>query len=213
MKKLLVHIYTIVLYSIVSCIIPADAFSETYTVESVFASLRAKYSSMKTVELEFQSVEPVSGMVGSLQAEKSGKYVLTLNDRKIICDNHTIWNIIPNRKMVSISSLKSKPTTSIDIILFTFLYSYQPISIKEYSVGKNNLLALELHPKGQSAAMGIKKLRVFLKKGSTIIERISADDGNQDMVWDIKKLTINSKLQSDLFTYTPPVGMEIIDMR
>lgn len=213
MKKLLVHIYTIILYSIVSCIIPADAFSETYTVESVFASLRAKYSSMKTVELEFQSVEPVSGMVGSLQAEKSGKYVLTLNDRKIICDNHTIWNIIPNRKMVSISSLKSKPTTSIDIILFTFLYSYQPISIKEYSVGKSNLLALELHPKGQSAAMGIKKLRVFLKKGSTIIERISADDGNQDMVWDIKKLTINSKLQSDLFTYTPPVGMEVVDMR
>ena len=213
MKKLLVHIYTIILYSIVSCIIPADAFSETYTVESVFASLRAKYSSMKTVELEFQRVEPVSGMVGSLQAEKSGKYVLTLNDRKIICDNHTIWNIIPNRKMVSISSLKSKPTTSIDIILFTFLYSYQPISIKEYSVGKSNLLALELHPKGQSAAMGIKKLRVFLKKGSTIIERISADDGNQDMVWDIKKLTINSKLQSDLFTYTPPVGMEVVDMR
>lgn len=213
MKKLLVHIYTIILYSIVSCIIPADAFSETYTVESVFASLRAKYSSMKTVELEFQSVEPVSGMVGSLQAEKSGKYVLTLNDRKIICDNHTIWNIIPNRKMVSISSLKSKPTTSIDIILFTFLYSYQPISIKEYSVGKSNLLALELHPKGQSAAMGIKKLRVFLKKGSTIIERISADDGNQDMVWDIKKLIINSKLQSDLFTYTPPVGMEVVDMR
>lgn len=213
MKKLLVHIYTIILYSIVSCIIPADAFSETYTVESVFASLRAKYSSMKTVELEFQSVEPVSGMVGSLQAEKSGKYVLTLNDRKIICDNHTIWNIIPNRKMVSISSLKSKPTTSIDIILFTFLYSYQPISIKEYSVGKSKLLALELHPKGQSAAMGIKKLRVFLKKGSTIIERISADDGNQDMVWDIKKLTINSKLQSDLFTYTPPVGMEVVDMR
>lgn len=213
MKKLLVHIYTIILYSIVSCIIPADAFSETYTVESVFASLRAKYSSMKTVELEFQSVEPVSGMVGSLQAEKSGKYVLTLNDRKIICDNHTIWNIIPNRKMVSISSLKSKPTTSIDIILFTFLYSYQPISIKEYSVGKSNLLALELHPKGQSAAMGIKKLRVFLKKGSTIIERISADDGNQDMVWDIKKLTINSKLQTDLFTYNPPVGMEVVDMR
>lgn len=213
MKKLLVHIYTIILYSIVSCIIPADAFSETYTVESVFTSLRAKYSSMKTVELEFQSVEPVSGMVGSLQAEKSGKYVLTLNDRKIICDNHTIWNIIPNRKMVSISSLKSKPTTSIDIILFTFLYSYQPISIKEYSVGKSNLLALELHPKGQSAAMGIKKLRVFLKKGSTIIERISADDGNQDMVWDIKKLTINSKLQTDLFTYTPPVGMEVVDMR
>ena len=213
MKKLLVLIYTIILYSIVFCIIPADAFSETYTVESVFASLRAKYSSMKTVELEFQSVEPVSGMVGLLQAEKSGKYVLTLNDRKIICDNHTIWNIIPNRKMVSISSLKSKPTTSIDIILFTFLYSYQPISIKEYSVGKSNLLALELHPKGQSAAMGIKKLRVFLKKGSTIIERISADDGNQDMVWDIKKLTINSKLQSDLFTYTPPVGMEVVDMR
>ena len=213
MRKLIERINIIILHSIVSFVVTADALSETYTVESVFASLRAKYSSMKTVELEFQSVEPVSGMVGSLQAEKSGKYVLTLSDRKIICDNRTIWNIIPNRKMVSISSVKNKPTTSIDIILFTFLYSYQPISIKEYSVGKSNLLALELHPKGQSAAMGIKKLRVFLKKGSTNIERISADDGNQDMVWDIKKLNINSKLQPGLFSYSPSVGIEVIDMR
>ncbi len=213
MRKIIERINIIILHSIVSFVVTADALSETYTVESVFASLRAKYSSMKTVELEFQSVEPVSGMVGSLQAEKSGKYVLTLSDRKIICDNRTIWNIIPNRKMVSISSVKNKPTTSIDIILFTFLYSYQPISIKEYSVGKSNLLALELHPKGQSAAMGIKKLRVFLKKGSTNIERISADDGNQDMVWDIKKLNINSKLQPGLFSYSPPVGIEVIDMR
>ena len=213
MRKIIERINIIILHSIVSFVVTADALSETYTVESVFASLRAKYSSMKTVELEFQSVEPVSGMVGSLQAEKSGKYVLTLSDRKIICDNRTIWNIIPNRKMVSISSVKNKPTTSIDIILFTFLYSYQPISIKEYSVGKSNLLALELHPKGQSAAMGIKKLRVFLKKGSTNLERISADDGNQDMVWDIKKLNINSKLQPGLFSYSPPVGIEVIDMR
>jgi outer membrane lipoprotein-sorting protein len=203
----------IILHSIVPFIVTADAFSETYTVESVFASLRAKYSLMKTVELDFQSVEPVSGIVGSLQAEKSGKYILTLSDRKIICDNHTIWNIIPNRKMVSISSVKNKPTTSIDVILFTFLYSYQPISIKEYSVGKSNLLALELHPKGQSASLGIKKLRVFIKKGSTNIERISADDGSQDMVWDIKKLKINSKLQPSLFSYSPPVGIEVIDMR
>ena len=213
MRKIIERINIIILHSIVSFVVTADALSETYTVESVFASLRAKYSSMKTVELDFQSVEPVSGMIGSLKAEKSGKYVLTLSDRKIICDNRTIWNIIPNRKMVSISSVKNKPTSSIDIILFTFLYSYQPISIKEYSVGKSNLLALELHPKGQSAAMGIKKLRVFLKKGSTNIERISADDGNQDMVWDIKKLNINSKLQPGLFSYSPPVGIEVIDMR
>lgn len=213
MKKLIECIYTIILFSIVSFFIHSEAISGTYTVESVFASLRAKYSSMKTVELDFQSVEPVSGLVGSLKAEKSGKYVLTLSDRTIICDNHTIWNIIPNRKMVSISSVKNKPTTSIDIILFTFLYSYQPISIKEYNVGKSNLLALELHPKGQTASLGIKILRVFLKKGSTNIERISADDGNQDMVWDIKKLNINSKLQPGLFTYSPPAGIEIVDMR
>ena len=213
MRKIIERINIIILHSIVSFVVTADALSETYTVESVFASLRAKYSSMKTVELDFRSIEPVSGMIGSLKAEKSGKYVLTLSDRKIICDNRTIWNIIPNRKMVSISSVKNKPTTSIDIILFTFLYSYQPISIKEYSVGKSNLLALELHPKGQSAAMGIKKLRVFLKKGSTNIERISADDGNQDMVWDIKKLNINSKLQPGLFSYSPSVGIEVIDMR
>ena len=213
MRKLIERINIIILHSIVFFVVTADAFSETYTVESVFASLRAKYSSMKTVELDFRSIEPVSGMIGSLKAEKSGKYVLTLSDRKIICDNRTIWNIIPNRKMVSISSVKNKPTSSIDIILFTFLYSYQPISIKEYNVVKSNLLALELHPKGQNAAMGIKKLTVFLKKGSTNIERISADDGNQDMVWDIRNLNINSKLQSDLFTYSPPVGIEVIDMR
>ena len=68
MRKIIERINIIILHSIVSFVVTADALSETYTVESVFASLRAKYSSMKTVELEFQSVEPVSGMVGSLQA-------------------------------------------------------------------------------------------------------------------------------------------------
>jgi len=179
----------------------------------LFAQLRKRYGNMNSLEVKFIGVEPISGMKGTLKAMRSGKYMLELSDRKIISDGHTIWNFQPSRKNVTINAIKNRPSNSLDIVLFNFLYNYQPKEIQEYTIGNTVHHGLELIPKNGKSVLGIKSLTMYVKKGSSEIKRISAMDGNQKQVWEVESLTINGGLKDAHFTFTPPKDAEIIDMR
>ncbi|MFN5246070.1 MAG: LolA family protein [Ignavibacteria bacterium] len=181
--------------------------------DEVFAQLRKKYGSMHALEVSFSSLEPVSGIKGTLKALRSGKYHLTVSDRTIVCDGNSIWNYVPARKNVTINSVKSRPSTSLDIVLFTFLYNYQPKALQEFTIGNSIYHGLELIPKSGKTAMGIKSLTLFVKKGGFEIKRIQAIEGNQTLIWDIQSLKINSSLRESLFTFSPPKDTEILDLR
>ena len=179
----------------------------------LFAQLRKRYGNMNSLEVKFIGVEPISGMKGTLKAMRSGKYMLELSDRKIISDGHTIWNFQPSRKNVTINAIKNRPSNSLDIVLFNFLYNYQPKEIQEYTIGNTVHHGLELIPKNGKSVLGIKSLTMYVKKGSSEIKRISAMDGNQKQVWEVESLTINGGLKDAHFTFTPPKDAEIIDMQ
>jgi chaperone LolA len=179
----------------------------------LFAQLRKRYGNMNSLEARFVGIEPVSGITGTLKAMRSGKYILDLNDRKIICDGHTVWNYHPARKNVTINEIKSRPSSSLDIVLFNFLYNYQPKELHDFSIGNISHLGLELIPKNGKSALGIKSLTIYVKKGSSEIRRISAVDGNQKQVWDLETLKINGGITDAIFTFIPPKDSEIIDLR
>lgn len=179
----------------------------------LFAQLRKRYGNMNSLEARFVGIEPISGITGTLKAMRSGKYILDLNDRKIICDGHTVWNYHPARKNVTINEIKSRPSSSLDIVLFNFLYNYQPKELHDFSIGNISHLGLELIPKNGKSALGIKSLTIYVKKGSSEIRRISAVDGNQKQVWDLETLKINGGITDVNFTFIPPKDTEIIDLR
>ena len=179
----------------------------------LFAQLRKRYGNMNSLEAKFVGIEPISGITGTLKAMRSGKYILDLNDRKIICDGHTVWNYHPARKNVTINEIKSRPSSSLDIVLFNFLYNYQPKDFQDFSIGNISHHGLELIPKNGKSALGIKSLTIYVKKGSSEIRRISAIDGNQKQVWDLEALKINGGITDANFTFIPPKDTEIIDLR
>ncbi|MFM8840123.1 MAG: LolA family protein, partial [bacterium] len=96
---------------------------------------------------------------------------------------------------------------------FTFLYNYQPKSLKEYTIGKSVFQGLELIPKNSKTAMGIKTLTLFIKKGGSDIKRIQASEGQQEQIWEIESLKINASFSESLFTFLPPKDIEIVDLR
>lgn len=209
-------IYTNLTSFLIACVISLMQLSIVNAQNSkdeVFAQLRKKYGSMQALELSFSSLEPVSGIKGTLKALRSGKYHLTVSDRTIVCDGNSIWNYVPARKNVTINSVKSRPSTSLDIVLFTFLYNYQPKALQEFTIGNSIYHGLELIPKSGKTAMGIKSLTLFVKKGGFEIKRIQAIEGNQTLIWDIQSLKINTSLRESLFTFSPPKDTEILDLR
>ncbi|MFN5113155.1 MAG: LolA family protein [Ignavibacteria bacterium] len=209
-------IYTNLTSFLIACVISLMQLSIVNAQNSkdeVFAQLRKKYGSMQALEVSFSSLEPVSGIKGTLKALRSGKYHLTVSDRTIVCDGNSIWNYVPARKNVTINSVKSRPSTSLDIVLFTFLYNYQPKALQEFTIGNSIYHGLELIPKSGKTAMGIKSLTLFVKKGGFEIKRIQAVEGNQTLIWDIQSLKINTSLRESLFTFSPPKDTEILDLR
>jgi outer membrane lipoprotein-sorting protein len=209
-------IYTNLTSFLIACVISLMQLSIVNAQNSkdeVFAQLRKKYGSMQALEVSFSSLEPVSGIKGTLKALRSGKYHLTVSDRTIVCDGNSIWNYVPARKNVTINSVKSRPSTSLDIVLFTFLYNYQPKALQEFTIGNSIYHGLELIPKSGKTAMGIKSLTLFVKKGGFEIKRIQAIEGNQTLIWDIQSLKINTSLRESLFTFSPPKDTEILDLR
>lgn len=179
----------------------------------LFAQLRKRYGNMNSLEAKFVGIEPISGITGTLKAMRSGKYILDLSDRKIICDGHTVWNYHPARKNVTINEIKSRPSSSLDIVLFNFLYNYQPKEFHDVSIGNISHHGLELIPKNGKSALGIQSLTIYVKKGSSEIRRISAVDRNQKQVWDLDGLKINGGISDANFTFIPPKEAEIIDLR
>ena len=209
-------IYTNLTSFLIACVISlmqVSIVNAQNSKDEVFAQLRKKYGSMQALELSFSSLEPVSGIKGTLKALRSGKYHLTVSDRTIVCDGNSIWNYVPARKNVTINSVKSRPSTSLDIVLFTFLYNYQPKALQEFTIGNSIYHGLELIPKSGKTAMGIKSLTLFVKKGGFEIKRIQAVEGNQTLIWDIQSLKINSSLRESLFRFSPPKDTEILDLR
>lgn len=209
MANNLIHIFGIfsIIFGLTISINAQDKKNE------LFAQLRKRYGTMNSLEASFISMEPVSGVKGTLKALRSGKYFLDLNDRTIICDGHTIWNYHPSRKNVTINEIKSRPSTSLDIVLFNFLYNYQPKELKEVMIGRESYQGLELIPKNGKSAMGIQSLTIFVKKGNSEIRRISAVDGNQTMAWELASMKINTSFSDALFTFIPPKNAEVIDLR
>jgi outer membrane lipoprotein-sorting protein len=201
------HIAVICIFAIFLELNAQDRKSE------VFAQLRKRYGAMNSLETSFKGIEPISGIKGTLKAMRSGKYVLELSDRKITCDGHTIWNYHSTRNTVTINELKNRPSSSLDIVLFNFLYNYQPKALREYTIGNIAHYGLELIPKSGKTAMGIKSLIIYVKKGSSEIKRISAIDGNQTQVWDLEAMKINGKVSDAQFVFQPPKDAEIIDLR
>ena len=189
-----------------------EVFSQDKKNE-LFAQLRKRYGNMNSLEAKFVGIEPISGITGTLKAMRSGKYILDLSDRKIICDGHTVWNYHPARKNATINEIKSRPSSSLDIVLFNFLYNYQPKDFHDFSIGNISHHGLELIPKDGKSALGIKSLTIYVKKGSSEIRRISAVDGNQKQVWDLEGLKINGGITDANFTFIPPKDTEIIDLR
>ena len=179
----------------------------------VFAQLRKRYGNMHSLEVKFIGIEPISGMHGTLKAMRSGKYILELSDRKIISDGHTIWNYLPSRKNVTINEIKNRPSSSLDIVLFNFLYNYQPKDVQDYVIGNVMHHGLELIPKQGKSVLGIKSLIMYVQKGSSEIRRIAALDGNQKQVWDLESIKINGGFTNANFTFIPPKDTEVIDLR
>lgn len=178
------------------------------TDKQIYDAVVKKYGNMQTVSVEFTSAM-YSGAKGVLKAKRGNKYVLDFAGMTMASDGKTVWNYQKKKNTVVLNEAQESQMMPVEQVFFTFLQSYSPTVVKD-----KGSLSLKLEPKsGQKSVGGVSSLLLQLKPKTYEITAIVMNTENGQQNISIRKITPNAKLTDADFTFQPPKGTKVVDLR
>ncbi len=148
---------------------------------------------------------------GKFTYKRKNKFIVDLKNQLIVSDGQTIWNNDKRFNRVVISNLTDDPTS---FSLERFIFDYPPLCkskiVKEEPTPKGEG-CIELTPKDQD--MEFKYVKIWITNDGMISKIEVLDRGDMRYAFQFTDLKINQDLSDSRFTYYPPKGIKIIDLR
>lgn len=148
---------------------------------------------------------------GTLTYQRKNKFVVVLKNQLIVSDGETVWNNDKRFNRVVISNLSDDPTT---FSLERFIFDYPPLCriklVKNDPAFKGEEF-VELVPKDQD--MEFKYVRIWISTDGMISRLEVLDLGDIRYSFQFTDMRINQDLPDSRFTFYPPKGIKIIDLR
>lgn len=179
--------------------------------------LQQKFYSVNNFTAEFsQSVFTTKGddqgkNPGKFFYKKKNKFIVELKNQIIISDGNNVWNYDKKFKRVVISYLADDPTS---FSLEKFIYDYPGLCksrlIKDNSTsGSEDVIVLI--PKDND--LQFKEVKIWKDSNNLISKMELTDLGDMKYSFLFSDLKLNIELPDHNFTFTPPKGTKIIDLR
>ena len=173
-------------------------------------SVQKKYKSLTDFSADFkQSMNEKSSLKGKIFYSRGNKLRLELKNSTIISDGTILWNYNKGQKKVVINNASGS-----DPSFFTtdkFLYDY-PSKSGVTMEKEDNQEVLVLVPQKESN-LNFKKAKIWVNQDYLII-RISVENlSGTNMNLQFSNYNLNRNLPESMFTFSPPEGTNIIDLR
>lgn len=176
-----------------------------------------KFNSLSNFTADFtQAIYAAQGsnpakLTGKFFYKRKNKFVVELKNETIVSDGNTIWNLNKKFNRVVISYFSDDPTS---FSLERFIFYYPPLckvrAIKdEHATAGEGIL--ELTPKDQD--MEFKSVKIWVDKEGLIATMEIVDRGDIKYNFQFSNFKLNQDLPDSKFTYNPPKGIQIIDLR
>lgn len=166
-----------------------------------------KYKNIENIYIEF--ISESLNKKGSIKAKKGNKFIIKFSDRILISDGENIWNYSPFEKQVIISPFQDfENEFSLESFFFNNINDLKPISISEKNstaYGKYTLVELKDSLKTKSVDLE------FLSNNK--LSRLIYNDEFISESWQIIKIDPKVMYDDDIFHFSPPDSIEVIDLR
>jgi len=168
----------------------------------------AKASFSQTVKYNKSKAQSSSG---TLYIKKENKYRIETGSQTIVTDGSTSWSYTPGKKQVVIDYYKETGNTfSPNKYLFQYPENfYSDLTGTEKLNGKD-VYVLSLKPRESGY---VKSAKLWVGKDDWIIKKIYILTDESSSTYSIKNIQTNIGVSNSKFTFTPPEGVEVIDMR
>lgn len=150
-----------------------------------------------------------SKLSGKFSYKKKNKFIVELKNSTIISNGESIWNYEKVQKRVIISYFNDEPSS---FSLDRFVFDYPALCrVKSINDESSTLPILELIPKDEN--LNFKSIKIWVTESYFISKLEIVDLSDLKFVLQITDVKKNIEISDTKFTFYPPKGIKIIDLR
>lgn len=188
---------------------------------SSLSKMRQRYDKQTYISLEFKQFtyseifESIDSLVGTLQADGSGKYRLSLSDnlglfQELVCDGNSLWSYSVENKQAILSNVTDLNSWNPVTLLYDRDAVYE--CVEEKLIGpKRETIVFNMCARDSGSIPQSFILKVS-KDDYVPQEIVYFDDNNSRIDIRIFDFVRPEKLPDSLFRFLPPLGVEVIEM-
>ena len=178
-------------------------------VQNVYKDITdAKASFTQTVKYSGAKAQTTSG---TLYIKKESKYRIETGSQTIVTDGVTSWSYSPRKKQVIIDNYKETGNTfSPNKYLFQYPENFYSDLEGTESLSGKDVYVLKLRPRESGY---VKSAKLWVDKTDWLIKKIYIVTDESTTTYNIRNVQLDVGISDSKFTFTPPEGVEVIDLR
>lgn len=173
------------------------------------SELQSKFDSIQDLSAELtQSVAGTTNLNGKIFYKKANKLRFEFTNILVVSDGETSWNYNMRDNKVIITDYETEGTNILSIEQLIYEYPDEcDLSAYEFE----GQLVLELIP--NSSTLNFNSVKLFIDANNLVARALFDDPATGLVQIDLSNYLLNSSLPDSYFSFIPPVGSEIIDLR
>lgn len=188
--------------------------------DDIVNKVQKKYQSAKSIRIHFKEISrfkltgTMSEVNAVLQMVGKDRFRLESEDQVLVNDGDTFWryNKLDNQVLIDYSKKDDQ-----EVLLNNFLYEikdhYFAQIVEEAKEGGDKIYVLKLTPKPSEQSV-FTSIKVWIKDKTWEIKRLIYTDYNDNETeYEIEKIEFDPKLADSTFSFSPPEGIQVIDLR
>jgi len=186
----------------------ASAYAQN-NADNLLNKLQNKFKTIKDVSADFaQSTNGKVTLEGTFLYEKDNRLRIELKNILIVTDGETSWNYNKRENKVIISSYNPDDPSYFSLKQIIDVY---PSKCNLSSAKENGNDVLILTP--NKASLNFKMAKIYINSEDLLSKIILTDLNDKLVQVSFSNYKLNGKPGKSAFTFTPPKGSKVIDLR
>jgi outer membrane lipoprotein carrier protein len=179
--------------------------------------MQSRFSTIRTLSADFsQTVNSPFHGTQSLDGNlvmRGNQYRVETPQQTLVTDGRTTWVHNRQENQVLVNQYQKDETTfSVNDFFFNFNDQFRVRRIATVTMDGQRHFRMHLLPRQTDAFF--KEATVWLRDRDTMISRVELLDVNDTrMTFNLRNVVINPPVAVNAFTFTPPRGAEVVDLR
>jgi outer membrane lipoprotein carrier protein len=191
-------------------------FAKAQDAQEIIRKVQSKYENITDAKATFTQTVKGSGGKGTsssgvIYIKKENYYRIEAGNQIIVTDGVTSWVYSPSKKQVVVDNYKEDGSTfSPNKFLFSYPENFYSDLQGEETIGGVVCYVIKLTPRGGGS---VKSAKIWIDKNEDLIRKITISTNQSTSTYALKDITLDAGVSSSKFSFSPPNGVEVIDLR